>query len=301
MADIKLAAGFRNGPFQGLSLDKKMALAHKLGLNMAEVNLLMVWRHDSKYQFTDFLADELLWVKEQLRPLSRITVHGPYGVSINSYNRLYRQLSIQQIKDCIQFAAAIGAPLIATHLEPTWPRIEFEGHAKELLIDTLREIGEYAQTHNVRLAIETQYPYPAAAFVDLIAETDHPHIGATLDTGHLFIKEVPYNSYVSQADLTGPDGPQIYNTAMLDLAMKLGDMQKLWHLHLNERRKDSLGDHFPIGTGFIDFPSLFTYLKQIQYQGSLVLELNQEVDGTTLTVDSLASSIEAARTYWEAD
>jgi len=296
---INLAAGFRSGPFRSLTLDEKISLALALGLDNAEVNLIMVWREGSKNQFKDFSAEDLLWIKQQLSTFSNISVHGPYGVSINSYNQLYRKLSIEQIKDCIHFAAFIGASVVATHLEPTWPRLELVGLHKKRMIESLRILGDYASAYEVKLAIETQYPFPADIFIQLIAETDHSHVGATLDTGHLFIKEVPYNSYISLEELTSSDGPQIYNQLLMKIATQLGDMGKLLHVHLNGRQIGTLEDHFvPDSNSFIDFPVFYAYLQKIQYKGSMVLELELEADGTPLTVRGLRKTLEVTRSFW---
>jgi len=299
VGDMKLTACFNAHPFREMDLVEKIALSQELGLHIAETYLGMKWRDRSKYQFKDFSPQELLWVKQQLGRLAGISVHGPYGVSINSYNRLYRELSIRQIKDCIQFAAFVDASLITLHLEPTWPQVRFEGQHKAVMIQTLRDLGDYAQAFDVRLAVETQYPYTADSFVQLIAQTDHTHVGATLDTGHLFNSKAPFNSYLSQEELTSPDGPQKYNALLMLIATRLGEMEKLWHIHLNERKHGILADHFALGTGFIDFPQLFAYLKTIGYQGSLVLELYFEADGSELTVSGLRNSIETARAWWD--
>ena len=88
-------------------------------------------------------------------------------------------------------------------------------------------------------------------FAELHRRVDHPHFGLTLDVGHLHcLGELPI-------------APHIH--AWKDV---------LWNVHIEDMRR-GVHDHLMFGDGEMDFPPIFQALREIDYQGSVHVELSR--------------------------
>ena len=110
--------------------------------------------------------------------------------------------------------------------------------------DVLLQIGNICKSKNILLSIESDVDAKIlSSFIDTL---DNEIIGVVYDTG---------NRIVNQVDL--------YNEIIL-----LGD--KIFHVHIKDKNK--LNENVLIGTGLVDFYSVFSALKDVNYSGKFVFE-----------------------------
>jgi sugar phosphate isomerase/epimerase len=169
------------------------------------------------------------------------------------------------LRDLIEFAAAVGAPLVTLgsfrgRLAPVGP----DGRTR--LVQILCEGSEWAQAAGVRLAIEPTNRYEldhvnnAAEGLAFLSELRHPAAGLLLDTFHANIEERS-------------------RTAPFRDVLAAG---KLWHVHVGDNNR------LAPGQGMIDFPAIVATLRGGGYDGYLSAELLAHPDGDTAAVQTLA-------------
>ncbi|HEY8497313.1 MAG TPA: sugar phosphate isomerase/epimerase [Limnochordales bacterium] len=177
---------------------------------------------------------------------------GP-GRDISSDDASARQGGFAYIRQLIDAAAVVGARIVCG------PMYSQTGKARLLPDDArraerrraasaLRELADYAAERGVRLALEplnrfeTDMINTVQQGMDFLAEVDHPAVGLHLDTFHMHIEEK------SSAD-----------------AVRLaGD--RLFHFHACEN------DRGIPGTGQVAWKSIASALREIGYQGAVVIE-----------------------------
>ncbi len=177
---------------------------------------------------------------------------GP-GRDISSDDASARQGGFAYIRQLIDAAAVVGARIVCgpmysqtgkTRLLPDDARRAERRRAAS----ALRELADYAAERGVRLALEplnrfeTDMINTVQQGMDFLAEVDHAAVGLHLDTFHMHIEEK------SSAD-----------------AVRLaGD--RLFHFHACEN------DRGIPGTGQVAWKSIASALREIGYQGAVVIE-----------------------------
>jgi sugar phosphate isomerase/epimerase len=161
-------------------------------------------------------------------------------------------------RDLIDFAAAVGAPLVT--IGSFRGRLASVGAGgRQQLVAVLREAAAYAQARGIQLALEPLNRYEA----DLVATADeglafldevgHPALGLLLDTYHVNIEETSWTEPFRRLMAAG----------------------RLWHVHLGDNNR------LPPGRGLIDFPVIVATLREIAYTGYLSAELLARPDPDT--------------------
>jgi len=152
------------------------------------------------------------------------------------------------------------------------------------MLETFRELGDYAATQRIRIGVETGFPNTIKDYVRLIQEIDHEYVGATLDVGHL----VAY--FDRKTLIINPN--VIYNDILLKMVKLLGESSKLFHIHLHDVRREDLRDHRALGHGIIDFPKFFKALADVNYDGLLIFEFEEpDKIGTLIKAKQFVESI----------
>jgi len=169
-------------------------------------------------------------------------------ISEDSDIRKNAKLYLQScIKMCSQWNSKIfcGPLYTASGKLPGRSRTEKEW---DMCVKSLRDMGEFAADYGVILAIEplnrfeTYFLNTTKDAVSLIKNIDHHNIKLLLDTFHMNIEEKNFYE-----------------------AFKLAG-KNLVHVHANEN------DRGTPGSGLVDWKGVFNALKEIQYNGALVLE-----------------------------
>lgn len=162
-----------------------------------------------------------------------------------------RERDIEYMKTVLHFAAELESPTIVmnpTRIGKLTPLIDIEEEYK-LGADSLYQVGEYAATLGIRLAVEAWNRYDtyfinnidkAKKIVDLV---NLPSVGLMLDTFHLNIEE---------DDMAGA----IYKAG-----------KQLYHIHAGDSNRKAPG------LGHLDFAPLLKALKEIDYAGYVTMEV----------------------------
>jgi len=224
------------------------------------------------FWFDKLSEEERAALYEVTRHFEHIAVHLPFhDMPLFSLNEDVAEAAKRQLKIGLDAVGFLGGEEATMHLQPR-AGYEFREYWSEC-VKTLRELGDYAAQYNVRLTVETMMPRSIDEFVGLLFDVDHDNVGANVDVGHL----------VGCSDINVPadqrntdDARQTYNDTLLRLVDALGE--KLYHVHLHDIRANDWRDHRAAGRGGIDFPRLFTKLKQIGYPHLPTFELEEPDD-----------------------
>jgi sugar phosphate isomerase/epimerase len=149
----------------------------------------------------------------------------------------------------LDFAAAVGAPMVSCHGAVGRVRALASYHNEyEYLLAGVQRIGERAAESNLRLAIEVLNRYEshllntAAQAVEFVETVGAPNVGILLDAYHMNIEE---------ADPA---------TAILDAG------ERLFLFHATDSNRQALG------RGHTDFLALMRALRRVGYAGDVIIE-----------------------------
>jgi 5-keto-L-gluconate epimerase len=183
-------------------------------------------------------------------------LHGDAGASARAQTLL---------DDLIEFAAALGAPLVT--IGSFRGRLAAGGPgARDRLAEMLCAAAEHARREGVRLALEPANRYEvdfvnnAAEGLAFVSEVGHPALGLLLDTFHANIEE---------RSLIAP----FHSLAAAGL---------LWHVHVGDNNR------LAPGWGMIDFRAIVGTLHGLGYDGYLSAELLALPDGDVAARQTLA-------------
>ena len=190
-----------------------------------------------------------------------------------------RRAGLARLQSAIDGLAFLRGEMAVMHLGGPPSGLRFRD-IWQPMIDALRHLGDYAAKRTVKLGIETMQPDSVRDYTELIVAADHTNVGAVIDTGHIR----------GSADVGVPaerrdtdEARARFNDVLNTLVATAG--KKVFHLHLSDVRRSDWADHREIGTGIVDFPRLFTTLREIRFSGLYVFEL-EEPD----TIGALARS-----------
>lgn len=175
----------------------------------------------------------------------------PAGINPISPDTSVRKRSLAHLVQCIETAAELGAHLIGGPLFapigylPGRRRNEDEW---KWAIESFQSLRALLDANDMTLAIEpvnrseSFFLNTASEAKALCEAVDHPRIGITIDTFHANIEEK-------------------------NIAQVVGSLGKrLKHLHASEN------DRGLLGSGHVDFPGIVAALRQMDYDGLLMIE-----------------------------
>lgn len=175
----------------------------------------------------------------------------PPGINPISPDATVRSKSLEHLRRCIRASAELGAKLLCGPLLapigylPNWRRTAQEwSWAVEAFVSLTDLLDSYQVTLSVEPVnrSETFFLRTAAEAVELCEAVNHPRMGVTIDTFHANIEEK------SIADAVRVAG------------------RRLKHIHASEN------DRGLLGSGHVDFPGIIAALKEIGYDGYLIIE-----------------------------
>lgn len=173
-----------------------------------------------------FKAIEITWIKdEKIRTQARDLLSSwggkiGYGaqpplllgkLNLNSEDEEIRQRAIQQVKDCLDEARFLGASSVAV-LSGQDPGEAKRGRAKELLIESLKELLDHGQTLGLPLILEIfdRKPFgknrllgPTSEAVKMAKELrkSYSSFGLMVDLSHLpLLQEKPQEALIEARD-----------------------------------------------------------------------------------------------------
>ncbi len=177
-----------------------------------------------------------------------------YPTSLCSASPKVRDDSVSYIKEGLQTAAELGAPVVSV-----CPGHSVFGQAREdaagRLAESLGEICETARSLNLRVALEPADKYETDLVntcqqaIELIEQVGAPNLGVVLDNGH--------------SHVVGEEAHEAIPA--------LGE--KLFHVHVDDN--NGLRDqHLIPGEGTFNFTPFLSALRQTSYDGFLTAELS---------------------------
>lgn len=179
-------------------------------------------------------------------------VVGP-GRDLSHEDAQVRETTKAYLRWCIDAAAKIGSPVVSGPLYSSVGKARWipEGERRQeraRAVQGLREMASYAGDRGVRLALEplNRFEIDMINTVDqaleLIEEIGSPHVGLMLDSFHMHIEEKNSKEAILRA------GSRVFN------------------FHSNEN------DRGIPGSGQVNWRGIIEGLREIGYQGSLVIE-----------------------------
>jgi sugar phosphate isomerase/epimerase len=166
-----------------------------------------------------------------------------------------RQRRITHTIQCIELAAQMGSKTVS--LQPGGPLLGTDldrQQAGDLFASGLQAVLPTAKKFGIILAIE---PEPGL-FIQTSTEyaefkktyfPDEPHVRMNFDIGHLFC--------------VGENPAQVMRAMRSEIA----------HIHLEDIGENRVHQHLTPGKGAINFPEIFTALREINYPGWVTVEL----------------------------
>lgn len=162
-----------------------------------------------------------------------------------------RQQAVDYVKECVDFAKAIGAHSISVQASACMKTVAQAPFEQEWqwAVEGLRAAGEYALEANVRLTLEAWNRYEThfinrlSQALKMVNDINLPNVGVMGDTYHMNIEE----------------------SDMAEALREVGD--KLYYLHIADSNRAAPG------RGHIDFAPIAKALRDINYDGWVSMEL----------------------------
>lgn len=175
-----------------------------------------------------------------------------------------REKALAAYRRAVDLMAALGGGILVTHdiriPEPLSGAAAALGVEKRsAFLDNFRQIAGYAESAQVRLALENTsrgYTRDPARLVALIEDLDVPNVGICIDTGHRNLVGDPVAALRS-----------------------VGSHLCTLHIHDNRGQRD---EHLLPGGGNIAWQDIAQALDQIGYGGVFMYELNRTEDLSAL-------------------
>ena len=179
--------------------------------------------------------------------------------------RVIRDENIEFIHRIIDVMTDIGANLLEIPMVDE-SSIKTDEERKQA-IDFLQEVLYFAEVADVLIGCETDMP--VGVFKKFLDDVNHPRIKANYDSGN-------------SSGLGYDHGDEINS---------LGDY--VANVHIKDRVLH--GSTVELGTGSADFDEIFSTIKKIDYEGSIILQAARDADGSE--VFTIASQLEFVKGY----
>ncbi|MFW5867932.1 MAG: sugar phosphate isomerase/epimerase family protein [Armatimonadota bacterium] len=267
--ELIASIGFNTASLPDRPLDEALATGRTIGLRCVELLAFEGYHHTAGELaglfFDELSAPERENLAQQVGDFERVAVHAPFWDTLPfTPNPATRAASRAQLRRTIEVTGEIGAETVTTHVIPRAGR-ELSYFRADVL-DFYRELGDVAADAGVTVTIETGYPQAIDEFAGLIAEIDHPAVGANVDVGHL-------RGLLSEEQRAPSAIADAYNALLARHLRSLGG--RIYHMHLHDVRPAGVRDHRECGTGIIDYEATFGYLLEIGYEGMMTFELEE--------------------------
>jgi sugar phosphate isomerase/epimerase len=258
----------------GLSLPDACRELDRLGFSTIEIIAYAGARHSvgeiPGFAYEAATEREREQVFAATRVFRHISAHLPFqDVRLFSSTAEDRRAGIVRLQHAMDGLAFLRGEMAVMH--SGWPAkgVRFRD-VWQPMIDTLRELGDYAARRQLKLGFETMQPDSVRDFAELVQAVDHSHVGAVIDTGHIR-GATDIGLPAAQRDTDEARGR--FNDVLNALVTTVGT--KVLHVHVSDVSRADWTDHRAIGTGIIDFPRLFATLRRIGFRGLYVLELEE--------------------------
>jgi sugar phosphate isomerase/epimerase len=217
----------------------------------------------------------------------KYTVHGVN--SLNLMNQKAGNVERQAFLSSLEFAAALGSPVMVYHAGRYTPEENFLLPERTKLTpsdikdmwnlerSSLQEMARIADQLGLTIGVETARPYLDASpycyaeflseLVRMVEEVNHPRVGITLDMGHTYLA-ANHHGY----DLLGGIKLMASYVKHIHLHDNFGKPSASYERKMTEMAAMGRGDmHMPIGWGTVPASDILACLPD--YVGVVTLEL----------------------------
>ncbi len=212
---------------------------HELGLQFAEIPIT---DPDKFYS----LKDDYNALRKQLGLY--YICHGPQEGDANDTETLEKAY-LPKLMHILSIMPELDMKLLTLHL---WMDARFVSQeAIAYKMDLLKRLSDKAKKEGIIICLENlseRSSHLAEIFQAL------PFLGLTMDLGHGQLLAREHTSF----------------------GFMHHHPERIMHIHLHDNRGGLTADddlHLPVGDGIIDFEKIFQMLKQIEYKGTITLEL----------------------------
>jgi sugar phosphate isomerase/epimerase len=209
--------------------------------------------------------EEVIELKKKLQQSEILvkSIHIPIDdVDISHPEEYDRIKSVREVEKVIMIASNLKAEIVVVH--PGANSHEADDRKKRLALsmESLKEIVDFSKGTSIRIALENTLPGRVGdrweEIQQIIEEIPSENLGICLDTGHYLVNY----QCILQKDLH------------LD-KLPINWQDKLFHIHIhdNNGKKDA---HLLPGEGVFPWPSFMDFIKEINYQGTLIIEPTEQ-------------------------
>ena len=190
--------------------------------------------------------------------------YGREGLSITSKDNFIRKRAVQRLKVQLDLASVLGCSIVIGSMRGTVPDGASFSSIDRLMIESCKELCDYAEKGNGRIVIEaidrieTNYLLTAQDVLEVIDKVGSNKLLVHLDTYHMNMEERSWR----------------------DPVIACG--KKLGHVHVADNTR-----HYPV-YGLINFVPFLKALREIGYDQTLTLECYPWPGGKTAVERGLA-------------
>ena len=186
----------------------------------------------------------------------KCTVHAPFiDLSLGAIDSLVRKATVKRLKRAIDIASVLEAKSMVFHTGFE-PKHYFEQESAWLKnsYSSLEALLNHAKKYDLKLNLENVYEYTPQIHEAIFSKFPKDQLGLCLDLGH---QNVFAKSDMSQW--------------LKSIGSRIGQL----HLHDNRGKWD---DHLAIGSGKVDFHSIFQFLEKKKITPLLTIEAHKKED-----------------------
>jgi len=259
------------------NIEKLLPILTDIGVNNIEIR-----PNIHHFELDDSKVLDNLKKKIENHHLSVSAIHMPMkSVDISCLEEYNRVRSVREVEKTVLAAYRLDAPLIVVHPGGMCRDISKREERLKNSIVSLTEIAEFCNQWNVKLTIENTPPGRIGdSWIEIkkiIDELESDSVGICLDIGHhLLNNDNRENDKIS-----------------LDLEEKLGELKtRILHIHIHDNDgKEDL--HLLPGEGLLPWSSFLSFLKKINYNNTLILELKNQtkIDIKNNKINSVFSAL----------
>lgn len=245
-----------------------LQLFHDIGLDGAEIVVQDGYKSGIP---TNCSQEELTAIRAKAQELGlRIIALTPYNSHFNSLDEELRQKEMAGIRQVIGYAQFLGASYIRIYAgNYAAGDTDPDGKKRQALVASMRELGDEAQRHGIKLVLENHFntmTVSAAQSIDISRAINHPAVGILYDQANLtFTEQEDYKTAIPLQQ------EKVFYMHVKDLKFKEGvafTSSDVSHPKEEERNVVTR----IVGEGELDWPGILRMVKEYGYDGWLSLE-----------------------------
>ncbi|MBE0689963.1 MAG: sugar phosphate isomerase/epimerase [Anaerolineae bacterium] len=194
-----------------------------------------------------------------------LAMHGPFfDMAPGSIDQRINQLTSERYQHALQIAAALRVRIVVFHANflVNIRTADYRRSWQDRNVEFWSELADYAQRHDVVIAVENMWEFDPYIIGDVLRRVDHPNLRACIDVGHAHLfSKTPFDEWLSVM------------------------MPYLVHAHINNNPGDN-DFHQSLHDGVMDFSQLLPQLRALPNPPSLTLEMD-DVSAMAASLDLL--------------